>query len=238
MLGDNRSLSHDLELTVPAYLGPFRLSLSPESSTGLDWTLFERQSSGPRVSWQDGTAYPAGATVSLAMSAEAPRILPLGWVDTSTLRAVILAEDGRSFAATLRLVIRRGSGVANAIETSKRVALDRDCDGALGDEIAQDAVFEAGKDAAPGNCLIVRIEFTNAGTGEVERIVIRDDLSARTTLLPDSPTVRIAPEPLDRVLPPEPESGMLEWEFEGLFRPGAVGEVEYGLRLNPLTGNQ
>ncbi len=237
-LGDARRLDHNLELAVPSYLGPFRLSLSPESSTGLDWALFDRQPSGKLTPWNEGTDYPAGATIPLAMRADAPRILPLGWVDTSTLRAVILADDGRSFAATLRLVIRGGSGPTNAIETSKRVALDRDCDGELGDEIAQDAVFEAGKDAAPGDCLIVRIEFTNVGTGEVERIVIRDVVSARTTLLPDSPNVRIAPEPLDRVLPPDSEQGTLEWEFEGLFRPGAVGEVEYGLRLNPLTGQQ
>ncbi len=232
-LGDDRRIAHPVELLVPSWLGPFRVSLSPESSSALKWSLFERGTDGKLVPWLNGSAFSSGSTVEIVMRTAAPNQLPLGWVDTSRLRAVVLTEDGRSFDSTLRLVIRSGTGSARAIDTDKRVALDRDCDGSLADEHAQDAVFEPVKDAAPGDCLIVRIAFENTGTREVERIVIRDAVSNRTTLLSDSASVRITPEPLDRMIPPEPERGLLEWEFEGLFRPGAVGEVEYRLRLNP-----
>ena len=232
-LGDDRRIAHPVELVVPSWLGPYRVSLSPESSSALDWTLFERGSDGQLSPWIDGAAFPAGSSVDIVMRTTAPDQLTLGWVDTSRLRAIVLTEDGRSFGSTLRLVIRSGTGSARAIDTDKRVALDRDCDGSLLDEHAQDAVFESVKDAASGDCLIVRIAFENTGLKEVERIVIRDAISSRTTLLSDSASVRIAPEPLDRTTPPDPARGFLEWEFEGLFRPGAVGEVEYHLRLNP-----
>ena len=232
-LGDDRRIAHLVELAVPSWLGPFRVSLSPESSSALDWGLFERGADGQLAQWLDGTAFSSGSTVEVVMRTSAPDRLPLGWVDTSRLRAVVLTEDGRSFVSTLRIVVRSGTGSARAIGTDKRVALDRDCDGSLADEHVQDAVFEPVKDASPGDCLIVRIAFENTGSKEVERIVIRDAISDRTTLLSGSPTVRIAPEPLDHMTPPDPARGILEWEFEGLFRPGAVGEVEYNLRLNP-----
>ena len=234
-LGDDRRIAHPVELAVPSWLGPFRVSLSPESSAALEWSLFERGANGQLAPWLDGSAFSPGSTVEIVMRTAAPDQLPLGWVDTSRLRAVVLTEDGRSFGSTLRLVIRSGTGSARAIDTDKRVALDRDCDGSLADEHAQDAVFESVKDAAPGDCLIVRIAFENAGLKEVERIVIRDAISSRTTLLSESASVRITPEPLDEVTPPDPSLGFLEWDFEGLFRPGAVGEVEYRLRLNPSS---
>ncbi len=234
-LGEDRRIAHPVELVVPPWLGPFRVSLSPESSAGLEWTLFERGEDGQLTPWMDGAGFTPGSTVQMVMRTVAPDRLPLGWVDTSRLRTVVLTGDGRSFGSTLRLVIRSGTGSARTIDTDKRVALDRDCDGSLADEHAQNAVFESTKDAAPGDCLIVRIAFENTGLREVERIVIRDVISTRTTLLPGSPSVRIAPEPLDSMTSPDP-GGALQWEFEGLFRPGAVGEVEYHLRLNPSPG--
>ena len=234
-LGDDRRIAHPVELEVPDRIGPYRVSLVVESSTGLDWALFERRPDGRLAPWLDGTAHPQGTTLEIVMRTTAPDRLPLGWVDTTRLRAVVLTRDGRSFASTLRLVIRSGTGSARAIATDKRIALDRDCDGVLGDELAQDAMFEPGKDAVPGDCVVVRIGFENAGTKEVERILIRDAIAERTTLVPDSPNVRIAPEPLDAMREPDPSLDHLEWEFEGLFRPGAVGEVEYRLRLEPIS---
>ena len=228
------AVEHPVELAVPDTLGPYRVALSPQSSTKLDWALFERRE-GRVVSWlNNAKAYPSGSTVSIVMRTMVPGNLPLGWVDTSRLKAVILTDDGRQFDASLRLVTRTGTGSARAITTDKLVALDRDCDGALADERVQDAVFEQGKDATPGDCLIVRIGFENTGIKEVERILIRDVVSSRTTLQADSVAVRIAPEPLDTVVMPDPATGTLEWVFKGLFRPGAVGEVEYRLRLDPI----
>ena len=234
-IGNDRRIVHPLELTVPDYLGAFRVTLDARSSAGLDWALHERREGDVLVPWVDNArAYPAGTSLDLAMRTDAPDTVPLGWVDTSRLRATILTDDGRRFDAALRLVIRTGTGSARAIDTDKRVAIDRDCDGVLSDELVQDAVFEPSKDATPGDCLTVRIGFENTGTKEVERIIIRDAISSRTTLLADSATVRIAPEPLDTATLPDPAKEILEWEFEGLFRPGAVGEVEYRLRLDPL----
>ncbi len=233
-VGSDRQVTHPVDLSVPDYLGPFRIALLPQSSTKLDWVLFENQGDQVQPWLNNAQVYSPGSTVGITMQASVPESLPLGWVDTTRLNAEILTDDGRRFAATLRLVIRTGVGSARAIATEKLVALDRDCDGILADERVQDAVFEQGKDATPGDCLIIRIGFENIGLQEVERIVIRDVVSTRTTLLPDSATVRITPEPLEDVIMPNPASETLEWEFEGLFRPGAVGEVEYRLRLDPL----
>jgi len=233
-LGNDATISHPVELSVPEGLGPFSVSLETLSSTGLDWSLLTMGGGGDLRPWVDGRKYADGSKIVIRMRTTTPERLPLGWVDTSRLRATILTEDGRRLDAALRLVIRAGTGSARAIDTEKRVALDRDCDGDLTDERAQDALFEPGKDARPGDCFVVRIGFENTGQREVEKIVIRDALSSRTTLLSDSASVRIAPEPLDDVILPRPESGILEWEFRGLFRPGAVGEVEYRLRLDPL----
>lgn len=234
-IGNDRRIVHPLELTVPDYLGAFRVTLESQSSAGLRWEVHERREGEILVPWVDNArAYPADSSLELVMQTDVPDTVPLGWVDTSRLRAMILTDDGRRFDAALRLVIRTGTGSARAIDTDKRVAVDRDCDGLLSDELVQDAVFEPSKDATPGDCLIVRIGFENTGLKEVERIIIRDAVSARTALLPNSATVRIAPEPLDTVTLPDPAKEILEWEFEGLFRPGAVGEVEYRLRLDPL----
>lgn len=239
-LGNEASIAHPVELSVPEGLGPFSVSFETLSSTGLDWSLYTPGGGGDPMLWTGSRSYPAGATVAVEMRTETPAHPPLGWVDTSRLRAAILTASGKELGASLRLVIRTGTGSARAIGTDKRVALDRDCDGELADERAQDALFEAGKDATPGDCFVVRIGFENTGTREVEKIVIRDAVSSRTTLLPGSVSVRIAPEPLDRVVLPATEAagdgealegGILEWEFMGLFRPGAVGEVEYRLRL-------
>ena len=234
-IGHDRDIEHPVELTVPSDLGPFRVTLAPESSTGLEWQIVERRD-GQIVSWRNNTrAYLPGSTLGIVMRATVPPgTLPLGWADTSRLKASILTDDGRRFEAGLRLVIRTNSGSARAIATDKRVALDMDCDGELSNERIQDAVFEQGKDARPGDCLIVRIGFENIGQQPVERIVIRDAVSSRTTLLPGSAAVRIAPEPLDTVTTPDEPGNVLEWVFQGLFRPGAVGEVEYRLRLDPL----
>ncbi len=233
-LGTVRRIAHPVTLTVPRGSGGFRVALAPQSSTGLDWTLFEERD-GAVEPWLDNArTYAPGETLRLVMRATAPDILPLGWVDTSRLDAEVLTDGGQRLGTALRLVLR--ADTERAIETDKRIALDRDCDGDLSDERGQDGVFEPVKDATPGDCIVVRIGFENAGTREVERILIRDVVSRRTTLLSGSPAVRIAPEPLDRVSEPAPdgEDGALEWQFRGLFRPGAVGEVEYRLRLDPL----
>lgn len=233
-LDGNGRVTHLLTLDVPEYLGDYSLSLGSTGSAGVAWSFAVLDADGETTPWEDGSAFPAGSVQEFVLSGTGPDDLPLGWSDTTTLRALVKDDSDRVFPVTTRIVTRRATATAQRIETEKRVAIDRDCDGFLGDEHPQDALFEPGKDVSPGDCLIVRIEFINAGPSEVERIVIRDALSEETTLMPGSATVRIAPEPLDSVSEPDGEDvSTLEWQFKGLFRPGALGEVEYGLRLMP-----
>ncbi len=224
---------HRLTLEVPAQLGAYTLSLDTSSSSRLLWKILRRATDDTFMPWIDGARIAGGETVSLLLKASTATDLPLGWTDTTSVRAVVLTDDGRSFTARVRLVTTGGAGSNAEISTEKRMAVDRNCNGVLSDETAQDALFESGKDILPGECVVVRIGFSNTGKGQVERIVIRDAVAARTELIAESVNVRIAPEPLGALISPDLPASVLEWQFQGLFRPGAVGEVEYTLRLAP-----
>ncbi len=226
-------VEHSLILQAPDYIGPYTLDLDTNSSARLPWTIFQSAPDGSINPWQDGAQISGSDAVSLMIRASTATDLPLGWTDTTSVRATLTTADDKQFTARVRIVTKAAGGSTAEISTEKRMALDRNCNGVLSDETAQDALFEPGKDILPGECVIVRIGFSNTGKSQVERIVIRDAVAAQTQLMADSVNVRIIPEPLDQMIAPDLPSSVLEWQFEGLFRPGAVGEVEYALRLVP-----
>jgi len=67
----------------------------------------------------------------------------------------------------------------------------------------------------------------------MERIVVRDQVPTGTELRTGAVTVLRIPEPLQKssVTKPDDNSNDVVWTFEGLFEPGAEGEVSYAVQL-------
>ncbi len=236
-LSTQRLVSHAALLEIPEAAGSHRVTLSTRSSAGLDWTILREDDSGARTPWRDGTELPAGEVVRLRMEALAPPARPLGWTDTTVVEALALPRQtaplASPLAASARLITRRSQPEGGRIEVTKTMALDRDCDGGLGDERGQDALFEPVKDAAPGDCVIFRVAFRHGGDKSMERIVVRDLVPEGTILREGALEIVRPPEPLDgsEITPPGPDSRDLVWRFDGLFEPGAEGEVGYAVQL-------
>ena len=232
-IGETRLITHDLELEIPAAAGPHRLDLSLTSSAGLNWTPLLLDEKGVERPWANGTQLPAGVIKRFRFEAPNPVKLPLGWVDTTLVRAVAFSENGSAVSASTRLITRRSEAPGGRISVTKTMALDRDCDGDLADERIQDALYEPVKDASPGDCVIFHIHFRHAGDKSMERIVVRDRVPVGTALRPGAVQVLLTPEPLQdsETSTPDDSSRDVVWSFEGLFEPGVEGEVSYAVRL-------
>ena len=66
------------------------------------------------------------------------------------------------------------------------MAVDRNCDGALSDEITQDSVFAEAQDVAVGECVVMRLAFRNAGAASVEQVEVADRLFPGAAFIPGS----------------------------------------------------
>ena len=232
-VGTDPIIGHEARLELPGGTGRFRVDLSVESTGGLDWTILRVGEDGAREPWRDGTALSAGEAVDLRFEAPRPPSLPLGWVDTSVARALVLPERGSAVGVSTRLVSRRGGAEDGALVVTKTLALDRDCDGDVSDERQQDALFEPVKDAAIGDCVLFRVAFRHEGGRAMEQIVVRDRVPPGTEMREEAVEILRAPEMLANVAidPPGAPGGDMVWRFEGLFEPGTEGEVAYAVRV-------
>ena len=75
--------------------------------------------------------------------------------------------------------------------------------------------------------------FQHSGEKSMERIVVRDRVPSGTDLRPDAVEVLREPEVLhgSDIVTLEEGSQDVVWTFEGLFEPGAEGEVGYAVKL-------
>jgi hypothetical protein len=227
------TVAHEVSLELPAVAGPHRIDLSATSSTELEWTILQVDDAGAVSPWRNGTTVAAGEIITFRLETPNPGSQPLGWIDTTQVRALAFSETGQPIAATTRLVTRRAEAPGGRISVTKTMALDSDCDGNLDDERIQDALFEAVKDASPGDCVNFRIAFQHSGEKSMERIVVRDRVPSGTDLRPDAVEVLREPEVLhgSDIVTLEEGSQDVVWTFEGLFEPGAEGEVGYAVKL-------
>lgn len=232
-VGGDHLVSHDVALEIPASAGAHRLSLSIDSSAGLDWTILQIGDDGAPAPWRNGATIPSGKVLRFRFETPNPGALPLGWIDTTLARALAFSETGEPVSATTRLITRRAEALGGKVTVTKTMALDRDCDGEVGDERIQDALFEPVKDAAVGDCVIFHVMFKHSGDKDMERIVVRDRVPAGTVLRPNAVEILRAPEPLQNseMRAPRPGSSDVVWSFDGLFKPGAEGAVSYAVKL-------
>lgn len=226
-------IAHVASLEIPPDAGPYRVDLKTESTAGLDWTILQLDEDGAARPWRDNSLIDAGETLRLRFEAPRPAKLPLGWVDMTLVRALVISSGGDPISVSTRLESRKDSVPGGRITVRKLLALDRDCDGEVDDERVQDALFEPVKDAAIGDCVIFRIAFRHAGDKSMEQIVLRDQVPPGTELRADAVEILRTPEPLQNaeILPPKPGERAVVWRFDGLFEPGAEGEVSYEVRL-------
>lgn len=260
-------------VSLPAGAGEARLSISARSDPELVWTLWRdldgdglRDASEPR--WNDGATVPAAqGAIAFVAEAELPATADgRAWRGHLHLRAVGVTADGAaaSGARTLALLgavspsesvdagsdgeAPRPGGARDALaglSARRLMAVDRDCDGDRGDELGQDALFEASKLAAPGECVIMRLEFENQGARAVERVVIEDRppsasryvaRSARFATTPSGLISGAIHEPVAHgATAPEAQDaaeGLVRFDYFGVLGPGQSGAVEYSVRLS------
>ncbi len=229
----DKPIVHTLSLEIPESAGPHRVDLSTESSTGLDWTILRLDEDDTPQPWRNGETITAGIVERFRLESLGPDTRPLGWADTTLVRVVAFSNSGSTISATTRMITRRSVAPGGRVVVKKRMALDRDCDGDLNDERVQDALFEPVKDASPGDCVIFRVSFKHAGEKSMERIIVRDQVPSGTELRAGAVEVLRAPEPSQEtdVSEPKNEDRDVVWTFEGLFEPGAEGEVGYSVKI-------
>ncbi len=232
-ISDESDVSHIVSLEIPKAAGAHQIDVSTSSSEGLEWTILRLDDSGAPLPWRNGTKVASGETIRFKLEANSSGAKPLGWIDTTLVRALAFSDSTLPIAVSTRLITRRDAPEGGLITVSKTMALDTDCDGDLNDERIQDALFEPAKDASPGDCVNFRIAFKHAGDKSMEKIVLRDQVPTGTELRVDAVGVLRAPEPVQdsTIEMPTSESNDLVWTFEGLFEPGSEGEVSYAVRL-------
>lgn len=129
---------------------------------------------------------PAGVSIPLEPTVFAPSDAPPGTVDTLTITAesvdpLTAATDTTGPTTTVDDI---SDVIAGQVRLSKTVAYDALCDGVA------DGAFEANLTAevAPGECAIWQIVAENQGDANAMNVVIRDEVTAFTTYMPNSLT--------------------------------------------------
>ncbi|MEM6671160.1 MAG: hypothetical protein AAF661_18310 [Pseudomonadota bacterium] len=217
-------------------LRPAPLRVAVEGSGDLEWVI-HRDLNGDGVLdngdavWRAGDLAPAGERITFIARAEIPADAPVGWRETGVLRALAITEDGARLSGVRELAAQRASDRAGAMVARRLMAVDRDCDGLLDNERTQDAVFEPVKEAAPGECVVMRIEFSNEGGVSVEQVNVDDVLPGGVRLLEGSPRFVETPSGLVGGVIDRSRADRLNFRFVGFLAPGEKGLVEYRVRL-------
>ena len=222
-----------------------RLSLFLSGADDLTWTIFldvnrDGQIDSGDTVWRDGAVLPPGAALGFVARARPEQTPPIGWRRTALLRAAAATADGQLLTGAREIVAARGSQRDGVMSAVRLMAVDRDCDGRVDDETAQDAAFEQAKDVAIGECVIMRVIFSNDGAASVERVQIEDVVPAGARYLDGSATFASTPAGLvgrGVDIPKAGEGGRrrLRFRFVGALAPGLEGVVEYRVRISGAT---
>ncbi|MCI4664395.1 MAG: hypothetical protein MRY74_06700 [Neomegalonema sp.] len=235
-------IRHPFTVRIAPEYGDARLTLVLKAGGALEWTIFLDKNKDGRVDaedrvWRDGDTLPAGVGLAFVARARPAKRLPIGWRSSALLRAAAATRDGRLLTGAREMVAARGSQRDGVMSAVRIMAVDRDCDGRLDDETAQDAAFERTKDVASGECVVMRVTFRNNGAASVERVQIVDVAPKGVVLLPGTAKFASTPAGLvgrgidlmkagsgnDRV--------SLRFRFVGALAPGLKGVVEYRVRI-------
>ncbi|MEL6316542.1 MAG: hypothetical protein AAFR16_02760, partial [Pseudomonadota bacterium] len=235
-------IDYPFGVSAPSVLEPARLSLRLGGPDADGWRIF-RDADGDGVigagdsPWVDGATLRPGAQARFVARARAPQAAPAGWRSSVVVKAEGVTPSGRRLTGARELAAVRNAPRTGEMRASRLMAVDRDCDGALADESAQDAAFEPVKSAAPGECVVMRLSFRNDGATPVERVVIEDRLVAGAALVADSARFAATPAGLvgGGVRVTDEAAGArgraLSFRFVGALSPGLEGVVEYRVRL-------
>ena len=115
-------------------------------------------------------------------------------------------------------------------------AVDRDCDGDLTDEAAEDRSFSTQKTLAPAECIVYRTRYRNDGDFGIRHMRVTNLVPGQMVFIPGSAEHVSTPHglwPQTTVSPGENEDGSLIWRFGGALGPGETGEIQFRVRLVP-----
>ncbi|MEM1105528.1 MAG: hypothetical protein AAGH87_03985 [Pseudomonadota bacterium] len=225
-------------LKVPVGLPGATLSFAQASSKGLGWTIWydadgSGDLSGADTRWVNGGLLPSGDTLTFFAQAQIPADAANGYRDVTELTATV-AAGAFSFSGRVTDVTLVSRLDAGEIQSTKAMAIDSDCDGALTDETPGDAAFDAFKAAEPGECIIYRVTYRNTGTGAVSDVTVQDQVPAYTVYLGGSATyaatpATLTPGPLEA--PADGARGAVSFAYDGALPSGETGAVEFGVRV-------
>lgn len=225
----------------------FGLSVALTHEGPLRWRLW-RDANGDSAldagdpPWRDGEVLPPGGAVRLLADARIPDVLPEGWRAATSARVVGVATSGRTLLGLSEFAILPEADRGGTVAVTRSMAVDRDCDGLLDDETAQDAAFETLKEAALGECVVMRLAFQNDSGVAVEGVFVEDVAPAGVRYLPGSARFEETPEGLVRGALIEPRSAgasdssvgaAIRFGFVGALSPKKGGAVSYRVRLAP-----
>lgn len=246
---------------APASGGVWRIGFEASSTPELVWTLYRdldgdglRDGDEPRL--EEGALAALGGAhgATIAIIAEATLSadrLKEAWRGLLTLRAVGVGEGGASALGAKTVALlgapsrpeETAEAALKGLAARRLMAVDRDCDGDRADELGQDALFETSKLAAPGECVIMRLEFENLGREGVDGVAIEDRPPSASRYVPDSGRFAATPaglisgaihEPSGAHAPAARGDGageIVRFDFIGILAPGQSGAVEYRVRL-------
>lgn len=233
------SVSYAHVLFVPEALAGGTLAFTQTSDQGLIWTVWQDVDGSGDLSaadteWVNGSAIPATGSTGFLFKALVPNDVPDGWRDLSSFTATVtLGGQTRSDGVT---DITDVTGLnAGSLRAYKLMAIDLDCDGALGDESAADATFEVQKAAQPGQCIVYRIGFVNDGVADVSAVNVRDYVPAWTGYRAGSAAYETTPPGLSEGTLSAPAGGTrgpLAFPYTGTLSPGGEGTVTYEVQIS------
>lgn len=226
-------------VTGPVLAKPAPLRLTLDANAPGETRIYRDRNRDGRIDggddlWIDGATLSPGETLHLLARLNAPQSVEPGWRVAGVLRALAVLEGGAVLSGAAPVSFRRAEERAGSMAADRSMAVDRDCDGDLADEATQDAVFEPSKQAAAGDCIVLRLSFHNLGGASVEGVVIEDDVPDGVRYVPGSARFAETPQGLlgGEVSTPDAVSPRLKFQFIGALSPGASGAVEYRVRLS------
>jgi len=225
-------------LDIPASLAGATLDFTSLSSRGLGWEIWYDSDgngalSGGDTLWANGSPVPTGDALQFFVRSQISAEAQDGYRDSTTFTATVtLGSTVLTESVTDITTVSRLS--AGELVAGKFMALDRDCDGDLSDELPGDANFEITKNADPGDCVVFRITYRNDGTGDVSDVDVRDQVPAYTVYEAGTASFEVTPPRLTPgalTAPAGGARGALSFPYTGTVEPGQEGSVVYGVRV-------
>ncbi|MEL6980425.1 MAG: hypothetical protein AAGM38_17350, partial [Pseudomonadota bacterium] len=248
-------LVQTLRISAPGAEKALALRIPAPSGGGISWRLWRDADGGGRLDpsdppWRDGVLLQPGESLTLFAAAAIPASATSLWRETVSAEVFGVDAEGRLASGMASFAVSRRDDRLDAVAATRVMAVDRDCDGALADEAAQDALFEPLKDAAPGECVVMRLIFKNDGDAVIERVLVEDRAPSAVAFAPGSARFVSTPDGVvgGAIEEPSPAAGprrgagsddaaagaAIRFRFVGALAPGRGGMVEYRVRLRDL----